>query len=216
MLRVSIFFSPLSRVTETEKRKSRGQTRENTKMPRGMRWNLLATIHTWRIFSTPSHFFSVFLSLSLRPFRQITDFRRCQVLRFMYIQPTAIVCAQLCEGISPGSGVFTEGYNFAAVYNLQPKGAYAYPQFVRFASGVFVNRHRYRSTAPHRRIHSDSQAQTEQRKSYLNILTVSGIALLRKKNGGTVCPVGKRKNCATLNASCCWQRIIIGNLYFNE
>lgn len=50
------------------------------------------------------------------PFRQITDFRRCQVLHFMYIQPHG--SAQFCEGISSGS-VFTEGYNFTAVYNLR-------------------------------------------------------------------------------------------------
>lgn len=31
--------------------------------------------------------------------------------------------AQFCEGISPGSGVFTESYNFAAVYNLWPQGS---------------------------------------------------------------------------------------------
>lgn len=113
----------LSRAAETgkgERRKSRGQTCENAKMPRGMRRNLPATIHTCRIFSAPSHFFPFFFSSFPFPFVKSQT---------SVVAKSSVLCtynrnrgsAQFCEGISPGSGVFTEDYNFTAMYNLRPQ-----------------------------------------------------------------------------------------------
>lgn len=95
------------------------------------------------------------------------------------------------------AGVFTVGYNFAVVYNLQPKGEPMLIRAVRslLRSGVFANRHRYRSgrigaarrgSVTDIQSNIESRPQKEQRKPHLNMLTVSGIALLKNV------PVGRK------------------------
>lgn len=95
------------------------------------------------VFASSPTFFSSFFFLLLDLF----PFVKSQALVVSVLSTTGRNSgAHSCSRrISSSSGIFTESYNFAAVYNLQPKSSCLSAVCLLFA-WAFVNRRRYRPT----------------------------------------------------------------------